>query len=302
MGSRPVGASLDGENQVQADPSPGEVRQCFGVLGWPGLGVGLRQSSGRTCSRGPDQGEVGVDERFPRRRKSHRAASSWCGLFSPARRSTCPQYTGFGPLTVEKVQLASMTLRADKSLRMARNPEKLSPAEERFCEEYLVQNNGTRAYLLAYPKASESTAGTQASKLLKRPRIEKKIAALKAARVKRTQISQDMVVQELAKIAFLDITRAYDARGQLLSPKDMPEDVSAAVSSLQVEQSIWRDEDTGEVKSHSVHGKLKFCSKVRALEVLLEHVRTTGEGGATSFVDLIKKAAEAKRLKPGGKK
>ena len=44
---------------------------------------------------------------------------------------------------------------------------KLTEKQKRFCEEYLVDLNGTRAYCIAYPKVkNEAVARTNASRLL----------------------------------------------------------------------------------------------------------------------------------------
>lgn len=82
--------------------------------------------------------------------------------------------------------------------------EKLTPKQERFCEEYLIDLNATQAAIRA--GYSEKTAREQAAQNLSKLNIQEKIAELKAKRSQRTEITQDRVVKELAAMAFAKAT------------------------------------------------------------------------------------------------
>lgn len=47
--------------------------------------------------------------------------------------------------------------------------------QQRFCDEYLKDGNGTRAYMTAYPDSSEESARTSASDLLTNPNVKQYI-------------------------------------------------------------------------------------------------------------------------------
>lgn len=82
----------------------------------------------------------------------------------------------------------------------------LTEKQKRFCEEYLVDLNGTRAYCAAYPKVkNEAVARTNASRLLTNANIQKYISDLRQQQSKRTGITADTVLKELGKIAFSDV-------------------------------------------------------------------------------------------------
>lgn len=81
---------------------------------------------------------------------------------------------------------------------------KLTPKQERFCEEYLIDLNATQAAIRA--GYSEKTAREQAAQNLSKLNIQEKIAELKAERSQRTEITQDRVVKELAAMAFAKAT------------------------------------------------------------------------------------------------
>ncbi len=81
---------------------------------------------------------------------------------------------------------------------------KLTPKQERFCEEYLIDLNATQAAIRA--GYSANTAREQGAQNLSKLNIQEKIAELKAERSKRTEITQDRVVKELAAMAFAKAT------------------------------------------------------------------------------------------------
>lgn len=81
---------------------------------------------------------------------------------------------------------------------------KLTPKQERFCEEYLIDLNATQAAIRA--GYSEKTAYSAGQRLLRNVEIQNRIAELKAERSKRTEITQDRVVKELAAMAFAKAT------------------------------------------------------------------------------------------------
>lgn len=80
----------------------------------------------------------------------------------------------------------------------------LSEMERRFVEEYFKDPNGSQAYKLAKPGCKDSTARTEASKLLAKPHIASALAALRAEQAKRTEISADRAVKEAWAIATAD--------------------------------------------------------------------------------------------------
>lgn len=88
--------------------------------------------------------------------------------------------------------------------------QELTDKQVRFCEEYLIDLNATQAAIRA--GYSEKTAREQAAQNLSKLNIQEKIAELKAERSKRTEITQDSVIQELAAVARAEVkgVRAVD--------------------------------------------------------------------------------------------
>lgn len=76
-----------------------------------------------------------------------------------------------------------------------------------FADEYLIDLNATRAYRAAYPSVKkDETAAAAATRLLKNVNVQKYIQERMQERQQRTEVTQDMVVNELAAIAFAKAT------------------------------------------------------------------------------------------------
>lgn len=76
----------------------------------------------------------------------------------------------------------------------------LTAKQQRFCDEYLIDLNATQAAIRA--GYSERTANEQGARLLAKVSVQQYIRERKKDRVERTEITQDMVLRELAIIAF----------------------------------------------------------------------------------------------------
>lgn len=81
----------------------------------------------------------------------------------------------------------------------------LTAKQRRFVEEYLIDLNATQAAIRAgySPKRADAIGYEN----LRKPEIHAAIEAAQAERSKRTEITQDMVLRELAKIGFADIRK-----------------------------------------------------------------------------------------------
>lgn len=76
----------------------------------------------------------------------------------------------------------------------------MTDKQKRFCEEYLVDLNATKAALRA--GYAEKTAYSQGQRLLKNVEINDCISELKEKQSVRTGITADKVLEELAQLGF----------------------------------------------------------------------------------------------------
>jgi len=133
--------------------------------------------------------------------------------------------------------------------------KKLSKQQDDFCRFYLEKFNGTDAAIRA--KYSKKTAAAQASRLLKMPKIQKRLEELRQSAIKRNDIEVDRVLQEYQTIAFSNITdfiERFSGRVIVLKSKDdIPNELLPAIQEL------------SEIKKGV---RIKLHSKVTALEAL----------------------------------
>lgn len=81
----------------------------------------------------------------------------------------------------------------------------LTPRQQRFVDEYLIDLNATQAATRA--GYSKKTANEQGSRLLAHVSVSTEIARRMAERAGRVEVTQDMVLRELVKIGFSDIRK-----------------------------------------------------------------------------------------------
>lgn len=82
----------------------------------------------------------------------------------------------------------------------------LTPKQERFVQEYLIDLNGKQAAIRS--GYAEGSAEVAASRLLSNDKVRAAVDEAMEKRSARTEITQDMVLAELGKIAFADIRKA----------------------------------------------------------------------------------------------
>ncbi len=164
---------------------------------------------------------------------------------------------------------------------------RLTPRQQRFVDEYLLDLNGTQAAIRA--GYSVNGAEVQGSQLLSNPKVKARVDRALAQRANRIQVKQDDVVRELLRIAMANPADAYDANGALLPIREMPENLQRAISGIEVEE-IYSGRGEERVKIGEVR-KVKFWDKPRALEMLGKHVGLlrdrTEENKPTAVFNLV---------------
>jgi len=140
----------------------------------------------------------------------------------------------------------------------------LNARQARFAKEYPVDLNATKAAIRA--GYSPHTASRIGSRLLKNVEIQAAIAAAGQRIEERTEITQDMVVRELARVAFSDGRKLYRPDGSLKPPSEWDDETAAVVSGV---ETIELFEGAGRDRRHIGHKpKVKRWDKVKALELL----------------------------------
>lgn len=89
----------------------------------------------------------------------------------------------------------------------------LTPKQEAFCLAYVETNNASEAYRRVYDvsRMKENVIRVKACEVLAHEGVEARIAELRKGAMQRHEVTVDRVVQELAKIAFLDAEKDENA-------------------------------------------------------------------------------------------
>lgn len=134
-----------------------------------------------------------------------------------------------------------------------------------FADEYLVDLNATRAYKVAYPSVKkDETARVNGSRMLTNANVSEYISERMEERQKRTEVTQDRVVQELAAIAFARATDYVTIRANgpaalvvVKSTEDLSEEQVRAIAGI---------------KEGANGIEIKLNDKEKALELLGRHL------------------------------
>lgn len=139
---------------------------------------------------------------------------------------------------------------------------KLNAKRQQFVDEYLVDLNATQAAIRA--GYSVKTANEQGARLLANVSVQEAVAKAMAERSKRTGISQDRIVLELAKLAFVNAN-------DLIDPEDASIRAGASEDDLACIQSVKVKTMDGE-KGTSTEREIRLNDKMKALELLGKHL------------------------------
>ena len=155
------------------------------------------------------------------------------------------------------------------------NNKQLDARERRFVEEYLIDLDPKRAALTA--GYSRSMAASKAYQWVSngneiKPHVHAAIQKEQDARSKRTGVTIDRVLTELAAIGFADMGTYLDLAGGIVEQRNwanLPEGATKVIQEItQEEHTGGRGHDTGEVR----RTKFKLYSKLDALEKIARHL------------------------------
>ncbi|WP_418460434.1 terminase small subunit [Brucella intermedia] len=158
----------------------------------------------------------------------------------------------------------------------------LTPKQERFVAEYLIDLNATQAAIRA--GYSEKTAQQQGSRLLLNVKVQEAIAKGQNKTAAKLEITKERIVEELAKIGFsnmLDYMRAGTDGDPYLDFSNLTREQAAALAEVTVEDfKDGRGEEARDVrrikfKLHDKKGALVDLAKM--LGFMVEKHEHSGE-------------------------
>ena len=137
----------------------------------------------------------------------------------------------------------------------------LTPKQQRFVEEYLIDLNATQAAIRA--GYSEKTANEIGAENLAKPSIAKAIQDAIKERSERVQIDADYILRRLVEIDQMDVLDIMDDDGNVKPLRDWPKIWRQYISNI---ETISMDDGEGWLK------KIKWPDKVKNLELIGKHV------------------------------
>ena len=178
----------------------------------------------------------------------------------------------------------------------------LTKMQRAFCDAYAAKPNATQAAITAgYSKRSASQQG---SFLCSHPKVIENLQARKLEAMARLEVSEDMVLQEVAAIAFSNIKRftrwTPDGELEVIESDKIPDGLASAIESINERVLVTTNKDGS--RSYTIKNrKVKLYPKLEALKLLAEYLGLTDSMAPKVTVHLvtgIKREPEAIDITP----
>ena len=155
--------------------------------------------------------------------------------------------------------------------------------QKAFVDEYLIDLNATRAYKAVYKNVkSDDVAAVNGNRLLRNAKVEEYLNKRMKDREKRTEITQDKVLNELAQIAFANGSDF----AKVVEKPVLKEDGSVLLDPVTEDPIYYKTvemkltDELPEEKRKAIAAikmgkngiEVNTCDKVRALELLGRHL------------------------------
>lgn len=145
--------------------------------------------------------------------------------------------------------------------------KELNHKHKLFCEQYVIDFNGSRSYKHVYGDVTDETARVNASKLLTNANVKEYVKEIQKDLSKLANVSALMVVLELKKIAFSSIANLHNTWIERKGFEELTEDQKSVIEVIdtKVEKRKIFESDT-DIEIHYV--KIKLYDKMKAMEML----------------------------------
>lgn len=165
----------------------------------------------------------------------------------------------------------------------------LTPKQDEFCRQYLVDLNATQAAIRAgYAPRSASVTG---ARLLANAKVAAAISGLKSERAERTGVEADRVLEELALLSHSDIRHyVVSDAGHLALAAGAPDAAMRAVRSVKRRVKTRR---IGELVEKTVEVEFTLWDKPASVRMAASHLgllKTVHEIHARTLEEVLKEA------------
>jgi len=171
--------------------------------------------------------------------------------------------------------------------------KKLTAKEERFCQEYVLSLNATKAAVNA--GYSEKTAYSSGGRLLRNVEIQERIKHLKDNIAETAEISALRVIRELEKIAFSSIANLHNTWLERTEFERLTDDQKACIKNIStkiVKRNMGTNDEPDIVDVEYV--KIELYDKLKSIDLINDMLgfnapvrnELTGKDGKDLFAEL----------------
>jgi phage terminase small subunit len=165
----------------------------------------------------------------------------------------------------------------------------LSPRHQLFVAEYLKDQNASQAAIRAGYRGAPDVVGPRLLGYVRvRAAVDEAIAAIRQRAEKNAEISLTRTLREIARGAFHDPRKFFDAGGNLKAVTSLDDDTASALAAFDVSELGHGDDAIGTIK------KIKLADRKGYLDMLMKHFgayekdnKQQGQGTAEALRDLM---------------
>lgn len=151
---------------------------------------------------------------------------------------------------------------------MNEEEKKLTPKQEKFCQEYLVDLNATQAAIRS--GYSIDTAHSIGWENLRKPEIQLRLTELRNELSSTNGNLAQQVIDELKKVGFSNIQDFLGTSNEIKDISTLDRDKAAVISSIKKSKTTFGDDEGNEGEKETV--EFKMWDKLNALEKLGKHL------------------------------
>lgn len=141
--------------------------------------------------------------------------------------------------------------------------KELTESQKVFCNEWIFDFNGTRAYMVAYPDSEVDSARASAARLLANVNVKAFCKHLQDNLAETSGISRLKVLREHEKLAFSSIAHLHNSWITRKEFEELTDDQKASIESIETSiKRITNDFETFDVE----YVKIKLYSKQKSLD------------------------------------
>ena len=157
-----------------------------------------------------------------------------------------------------------------RRLMRAKPAAEVTPMQELFVREYLVDLNATQAWIRAGGEPASATRSV--ARLMKQGHpVKNMIDRAIAERSARVGLSADRVIREFARIAFGDPRVLFNDDGSLRAHGEYDPDDAVMIEGIKTRRIVEINPETGKMAQAEIQ-EVKLASKISALNALGRHL------------------------------